>query len=269
MGEGSAPSKAGRQESDIAERRETRSAEKRVPKLVEERKQDTADTPESGLLEDILSASTARITSFKSAKAIGEQLVPPPPRLSSANEEDPPSAVGTAAAPAASHAATTWAPAKAATGGGRWASRRNPHNQPPALPPVLRPNALWATPPPRGCLDDMRGDTPAAESPEAAHVSRRSRARLCQPLRGEATPTGGRVEMMPCTAATVHALLATCTAKSAPRVLRRARSAAAQALPHAVNSPPGVRSRSWAPPPPPPSPYELQHMADVMQGVYN
>eukprot|EP00965_Chrysotila_dentata_P105596 3487119-Pleurochrysis_carterae.AAC.1 len=65
MTEGGAPNAAGRQESDIAERRETRSAEKRVPKLVEERKQDTADTPESGLPEDILSASTARNTSFR------------------------------------------------------------------------------------------------------------------------------------------------------------------------------------------------------------
>eukprot|EP00965_Chrysotila_dentata_P060529 2006238-Pleurochrysis_carterae.AAC.1 len=64
MAEGSAPSAAGRRESDIAERRETRSAEKRVPTLVEERTQDKADTPESGLSEDILSASTARITSF-------------------------------------------------------------------------------------------------------------------------------------------------------------------------------------------------------------
>eukprot|EP00965_Chrysotila_dentata_P152895 5053927-Pleurochrysis_carterae.AAC.1 len=51
MAEGSTPSASGRQELDITERRETRSAEKRVPKLVEERKQDTADTPESSLPE--------------------------------------------------------------------------------------------------------------------------------------------------------------------------------------------------------------------------
>eukprot|EP00965_Chrysotila_dentata_P046446 1543394-Pleurochrysis_carterae.AAC.1 len=69
MTEGSTPSASGRQELDITERRETR-----VPKLVEERKQDTADTPELSLPEDILSASTARTTSFKSAKAMGEQL---------------------------------------------------------------------------------------------------------------------------------------------------------------------------------------------------
>eukprot|EP00965_Chrysotila_dentata_P040721 1350639-Pleurochrysis_carterae.AAC.1 len=74
MAEGSAPDAAGRQESDFVERRETRSAEKRVPRLVEERKQDSTDTPESSLPEDILSASTARITSFKSAKSTGEQL---------------------------------------------------------------------------------------------------------------------------------------------------------------------------------------------------
>eukprot|EP00965_Chrysotila_dentata_P066234 2192110-Pleurochrysis_carterae.AAC.1 len=69
MAEGSPPSKTGRQESGIAERRETRSAEKRTPKLVEERAQDTADTPESGPPEDTPSTSTARITSFKPAKA--------------------------------------------------------------------------------------------------------------------------------------------------------------------------------------------------------
>eukprot|EP00965_Chrysotila_dentata_P032162 1072670-Pleurochrysis_carterae.AAC.1 len=68
MAEGSPPSKAGKPESDIAERRETRSAEKRMPKLVEERTQDTADTPESGPPEDV-PVSTARITSFKPAKA--------------------------------------------------------------------------------------------------------------------------------------------------------------------------------------------------------
>eukprot|EP00965_Chrysotila_dentata_P063038 2088094-Pleurochrysis_carterae.AAC.1 len=68
MAEGSSPSKAGRQESGIAERRETRSAEKRVPILVEERAQDTPDTPESGLPEGT-SIFTARITSFKPAKA--------------------------------------------------------------------------------------------------------------------------------------------------------------------------------------------------------
>eukprot|EP00965_Chrysotila_dentata_P063363 2100118-Pleurochrysis_carterae.AAC.1 len=73
MAEGSTPNAAGRQEPDFVERRETRSAEKRVPRLELERKQDTADTPESGLSEDILSASTVRITSFKSAKAMGEQ----------------------------------------------------------------------------------------------------------------------------------------------------------------------------------------------------
>eukprot|EP00965_Chrysotila_dentata_P125929 4162075-Pleurochrysis_carterae.AAC.1 len=61
MAEGSAPSAIGRRESDIAERRETRSADKCVLKLVEERAQDTAGTPESGLPEDIPSTSTARI----------------------------------------------------------------------------------------------------------------------------------------------------------------------------------------------------------------
>eukprot|EP00965_Chrysotila_dentata_P085914 2834871-Pleurochrysis_carterae.AAC.1 len=61
MAEGSPQSKAGRQESGVAERRETRSAEKRIPKLVEERAQDTADTPESDPPEDA-PVSTARIT---------------------------------------------------------------------------------------------------------------------------------------------------------------------------------------------------------------
>eukprot|EP00965_Chrysotila_dentata_P087667 2894007-Pleurochrysis_carterae.AAC.1 len=70
MAEGSTPNAAGRQELDLVERRETRSVEKRVPRLVEERKQDPADTPESDQPENILSASTARITSFKSAKAM-------------------------------------------------------------------------------------------------------------------------------------------------------------------------------------------------------
>eukprot|EP00965_Chrysotila_dentata_P152323 5033808-Pleurochrysis_carterae.AAC.1 len=45
MVEGSAPDAAGRQELDLVERRETRSAEKRVPGPVEERKQDSTDTP--------------------------------------------------------------------------------------------------------------------------------------------------------------------------------------------------------------------------------
>eukprot|EP00965_Chrysotila_dentata_P172824 5703065-Pleurochrysis_carterae.AAC.1 len=62
MAEGSAPDAAGRQESDFVERREKRSAEKRVPRLLEEHKQDSTDTPESSLPEGILSASTARIT---------------------------------------------------------------------------------------------------------------------------------------------------------------------------------------------------------------
>eukprot|EP00965_Chrysotila_dentata_P101789 3360441-Pleurochrysis_carterae.AAC.1 len=76
MAEGSPQSKAGRQESGIAERREMRSAEKRMPKLVEERAQDTADAPESGPPEDA-HVSTARITSFKPAKATGGPIAPP------------------------------------------------------------------------------------------------------------------------------------------------------------------------------------------------
>eukprot|EP00965_Chrysotila_dentata_P032638 1087449-Pleurochrysis_carterae.AAC.1 len=88
MAEGHSPSTTGRQESGIAERRETRSAEKRVPGIVEERAQDTADMPESSLPEDTPSTSTARIASSKSAKATGEQVAPPPPRAPSADDEN-------------------------------------------------------------------------------------------------------------------------------------------------------------------------------------
>eukprot|EP00965_Chrysotila_dentata_P114903 3797663-Pleurochrysis_carterae.AAC.1 len=77
--EGSAPDAAGRQESNLDERRETLSTEKRVHRLVEESKPDSTDTPESSLPEGILSVSTARITSFKSVQSTGEQLVPPLP----------------------------------------------------------------------------------------------------------------------------------------------------------------------------------------------
>eukprot|EP00965_Chrysotila_dentata_P093917 3103977-Pleurochrysis_carterae.AAC.1 len=72
-----------------------------MPKLVEEHAQDTADTPKSGPPEDA-PVSTARITSFKPAKATGEPIAPPLSRTPSTDGDDLTPTVGKAAAPAVS-----------------------------------------------------------------------------------------------------------------------------------------------------------------------